>query len=147
MVGTHIAHDCIVDNNVIFANHSTLVGHVIIEKMVVGALSAIHQFSRIGEGSMIGGRNLTHGDVPLFCTVIGNRAKLRLNIVGLKRNNISKNEISELRKVYNFSFNNKDLTFQIETQKKCRIEKITFIQLRNLLNLSLKKAADLSCLP
>ena len=104
MVGTHIAHDCITDNNVIFANHSTLAGHVIIEKnVVVGALSAIHQFSRIGEGSMIGGMSGITGDFPPFCTVIGNRAKLNgLNIVGLKRNNISKNEISELRKVYNF---------------------------------------------
>ena len=54
MIGTHIAHDCIINDNVIFANHSTLAGHVIVEKnVVVGALSAIHQFSRIGEGSMI----------------------------------------------------------------------------------------------
>ena len=49
MVGTHIAHDCQVGNNVIFANHSTLAGHVVIhDNVVVGALSAIHQFSRIG---------------------------------------------------------------------------------------------------
>ena len=47
MIGTHIAHDCIINDNVIFANHSTLAGHVIVEKnVVVGALSAIHQFSR-----------------------------------------------------------------------------------------------------
>ena len=48
MIGTHIAHDCLVGDNVIFANHSTLAGHVIVENdVVVGALSAIHQFSRI----------------------------------------------------------------------------------------------------
>ena len=50
MIGTHIAHDCRIGNNVIFANHSTLAGHVIVEdNVVVGALSAIHQFCRIGE--------------------------------------------------------------------------------------------------
>ena len=87
MVGTHIAHDCIVGNNVIFANHSTLAGHVVIhDNVVVGALSAIHQFSRIGEGAMIGGMSGVTADVVPFATVIGNRAKLSgLNILGLKR--------------------------------------------------------------
>ena len=100
MVGTHIAHDCIVGDNIIFANHSTLAGHVIIENnVVVGALSAIHQFSRIGEGAMIGGMSGVTADVVPFSTVMGNRAKLiGLNLVGLKRNNFDKNEITELRK-------------------------------------------------
>ena len=102
MVGTHVAHDCLISDNVIFANHSTLAGHVNIERnVVVGALSAIHQFTRIGEGSMIGGMSGITGDVPPFCTAIGNRAKLNgLNVVGLRRNQVSKIEISELRKVY-----------------------------------------------
>ena len=98
MVGTHVAHDCLISDNVIFANHSTLAGHVNIEKnVVVGALSAIHQFTRVGEGSMIGGMSGITGDVPPFCTAMGNRAKLNgLNVVGLKRNEVSKIEISEL---------------------------------------------------
>ena len=105
MVGTHIAHDCVVGNNIIFANHSTLAGHVIIENhVVVGALSAIHQFSRIGEGAMIGGMSGVTADVVPFSTVMGNRAKLSgLNLVGLKRNNFDKNEITELRKVFKSS--------------------------------------------
>ena len=92
MIGTHIAHDCIINDNVIFANHSTLAGHVIVEKnVVVGALSAIHQFSRIGEGSMIGGMSGVTADVVPFTTVMGNRAKLSgLNLVGLKRSNYEK---------------------------------------------------------
>ena len=148
MVGTHIAHDCIVDNNVIFANHSTLAGHVIIEKnVVVGALSAIHQFSRIGEGSMIGGMSGITGDVPLFCTVIGNRAKLNgLNIVGLKRNNISKNEISELRKVYNFLFNNKDSTFKLRL-KKMQNRKNNFYTIEKLVEFISKESSRSFCLP
>ena len=112
MIGTHIAHDCIINDNVIFANHSTLAGHVIVEKnVVVGALSAIHQFSRIGEGSMICGMSGVTADVVPFSTVMGNRAKLSgLNLVGLKRNNFERNEISELRKVFKYIFFNKNKT-------------------------------------
>ncbi len=106
MVGTHIAHDCQIGENVIFANHSTLAGHVCIEKnVVVGALSAIHQFSRVGEGAMIGGMSGVTNDVVPFSTVMGNRAKLGgLNIIGLKRNDFNKDEINELRKVFKYVF-------------------------------------------
>ena len=124
MVGTHIAHDCIVGNNVIFANHSTLAGHVIIEdNVVVGALSAIHQFSRVGEGAMIGGMSGVTADVVPFSTVMGNRAKLSgLNLVGLKRNKFEKNEISELRKAFKYIFFSKsktlnDRVFEIKKKK------------------------------
>ncbi|MBF91405.1 MAG: acyl-[acyl-carrier-protein]--UDP-N-acetylglucosamine O-acyltransferase [Rickettsiales bacterium] len=114
MVGTHIAHDCKIFENVIFANHSTLAGHVVIESnVVVGALSAIHQFSQIGEGAMIGGMSGVTADVIPFGTVLGNRAKLSgLNIIGLKRRDFSKDEISELRKVYKFIFHSKEKTFK-----------------------------------
>ena len=117
MIGTHIAHDCLVNENVIFANHSTLAGHVQVEKnVVVGALSAIHQFTRIGEGSMIGGMSGITADVPPFCTAMGNRAKLNgLNIIGLRRNKVSKKEISELRKVYNFIFNSEKILLKKES--------------------------------
>ncbi len=123
MIGTHIAHDCIVGNNVIFANHSTLAGHVTIEdNVVVGALSAIHQFSRIGEGAMIGGMSGVTADVVPFSTVIGNRAKLSgLNLVGLKRNKFKKNEIIELRKAFKYIFFSKNKTLNdrvIEIKKK-----------------------------
>ena len=106
MIGTHVAHDCSIGNNVIFANHSTLAGHVIVQDyVVVGALSAIHQFSRIGEGAMIGGMSGVTDDVVPFATVLGNRAKLSgLNILGLKRRLTKKNEIAELRKVFKYIF-------------------------------------------
>ena len=114
MIGTHIAHDCIIGNNVIFANHSTLAGHVILkDNVVVGALSAIHQFSKVGEGAMIGGMSGVTADVVPYSTVVGNRAKLSgLNILGLKRRNIKKNEISELRKVYKYIFHSNEDTLR-----------------------------------
>ena len=120
MVGTHIAHDCIIGNNVIFANHSTLAGHVVIhDNVVVGALSAIHQFSRIGEGAMIGGMSGVTADVVPFATVLGNRAKLSgINILGLKRRLIKKSEVSQLRKVFKYIF------FEQKNTLKVRIKEI-----------------------
>ena len=114
MIGTHIAHDCRIGNNVIFANHSTLAGHVIVEdNVVVGALSAIHQFCRIGEGAMIGGMSGVTADVIPFSTVMGNRAKLSgINILGLKRRNIKKKEISEFRKIFKYIFFDNESTFR-----------------------------------
>ena len=125
MIGTHIAHDCIINDNVIFANHSTLAGHVIVEKnVVVGALSAIHQFSRVGEGSMIGGMSGVTADVIPFTTVMGNRAKLSgLNLVGLKRSNYEKKEINELRKLFKYLFysTEKTLDYRLKNTKKKKI--------------------------
>ena len=114
MIGTHIAHDCRIGNNVIFANHSTLAGHVIVEdNVVVGALSAIHQFCRVGEGAMIGGMSGVTADVIPFSTVMGNRAKLSgINVLGLKRRNVKKKEISEFRKTFKFIFFEKEPTFR-----------------------------------
>ncbi|MAI76804.1 MAG: acyl-[acyl-carrier-protein]--UDP-N-acetylglucosamine O-acyltransferase [Rickettsiales bacterium] len=119
MIGTHIAHDCFIDDNVIFANHSTLAGHVTVEKnVVVGALSAIHQFSRIGEGSMIGGMSGITSDVIPFTTVMGNRAKLSgLNLVGLKRNNFKKSEINELRRIFKYLFYSNEKTLEYRLNK------------------------------
>ena len=119
MVGTHIAHDCHIGNNVIFANHSTLAGHVVIhDNVVVGALSAIHQFSRIGEGAMIGGMSVLLVDVVPFATVMGNRAKLSgLNILGLKRRSTKKSELSQLRKVFKYIFYEKKRTLKLRIKE------------------------------
>ena len=148
MVGTHVAHDCLISDNVIFANHSTLAGHVNIEKnVVVGALSAIHQFTRVGEGSMIGGMSGITGDVPPFCTAIGNRAKLNgLNVVGLKRNEVSKTEISELRKVYNYIFGSNKLTFK-ERVEEIKGEQTSFYTIKKLLDFISVESNRSFCLP
>ena len=97
MVGVHIAHDCIVENEVIFANQVTLGGHVHVENnAVIGGISAVHQFCRIGSLAMIGGMSAVENDVIPFSLAIGNRAKVTgINIVGLKRANYSKEQIRE----------------------------------------------------
>ncbi len=97
MTGVHIAHDCIVGNNVIFANQATLGGHVIVEDhAVIGGISAVHQFCRIGSLAMIGGMSAVENDVIPFSLALGNRAKVTgINIIGLKRANYTKDQIRE----------------------------------------------------
>jgi UDP-N-acetylglucosamine acyltransferase len=102
MAYCHIAHDCVVGNDVILANNATLGGHVTIDDLaVVGGLSAIHQFVRIGKGSIIGGMSGVESDVIPYGAVTGERANLSgLNLVGLKRQNIDKSQINNLRAFY-----------------------------------------------
>lgn len=114
MVGTHIAHDCMVGSNVIFANNATLAGHVEIgNDVIIGGLSAIHQFVRVGEGAMIGGMSGVVSDIIPFGSVSGNRAKLiGLNLIGLKRRKILKDEINLLRELYKIIFQTDKMTFK-----------------------------------
>ncbi len=121
MVGVHIAHDCVVGNNVILANNATLAGHVEVgDHVVIGGLSAIHQFARIGAGAMIGGMSGVENDVIPNGLVMGERASLAgLNLVGLKRRGIAREEIHALRNFF------KQL-FDEETQGEfsARVEKV-----------------------
>jgi len=98
----HIAHDCVIGNNCIFANAATLAGHVHIDDgAVIGGMTPIHQFVHIGSLAMIAGASAVSQDVPPFCMVEGNRAKLRgLNLTGLRRKFDNKNDINEIKRVY-----------------------------------------------
>jgi UDP-N-acetylglucosamine acyltransferase len=102
MVGVHIAHDCVIGNHVILANNATLAGHVEVgDHVVIGGLSAVHQFARIGSGAMIGGMSGVENDVIPNGLVMGERASLAgLNLVGLKRRGISRDEIHSLRNFF-----------------------------------------------
>lgn len=113
MAYCHIAHDCIIGNNVIFANAATLAGHVVVEdNVVLGGLSAIHQFVRIGKSAMIGGMSGVESDVIPYGVVMGERATLAgLNLVGLKRQNLEKTQINDLRSFYKKLFNKDEQSF------------------------------------
>jgi UDP-N-acetylglucosamine acyltransferase len=106
MVGTHIAHDCLIGDDVICSNHATLAGHVVVENnVIIGGLSAVHQFVRIGAHAMIGGMSGVEHDVIPYGIVIGERARLAgLNLVGLKRRGFSPKSISALREAYRTLF-------------------------------------------
>jgi UDP-N-acetylglucosamine acyltransferase len=102
MTGTHVAHDCAIGDGVIMANNATLAGHVVIgDHAVLGGLCAVHQFVRIGTLAMVGGLSGVEFDVIPYGSVIGNRAWLAgLNLVGLRRRGIARDDIHALRRAY-----------------------------------------------
>jgi UDP-N-acetylglucosamine acyltransferase len=106
MVGAHVAHDCDIANNVILANNATLAGHVAVDEFaILGGLSAVHQFCRIGRHAMIGGMSGVENDVIPYGSVTGNRARLDgLNNVGLRRRGFSRTEVAAMRKAYRLLF-------------------------------------------
>ena len=99
---SHIAHDCIVGNHVIFSNNGTLAGHVVVEDFaIVGGLAAIHQFCRIGTMSIIGGCAKVVQDVPPYMMADGNPAETRgVNKVGMERNGVPEEAQRALREAY-----------------------------------------------
>ncbi|NWF36438.1 acyl-ACP--UDP-N-acetylglucosamine O-acyltransferase [Mariprofundus sp. KV] len=103
MAYTHVAHDCILGNGIVLANCATLAGHVEVDdQAIIGGLSAIQQFVRIGKLAMIGGMSGVTKDVAPYCLLAGGyRAGLSgLNLIGLKRKGFNATEISRLKEIY-----------------------------------------------
>jgi UDP-N-acetylglucosamine acyltransferase len=119
MVGTHVAHDCIIGNHVIMANNATLAGHVHVgDGAIIGGLSAVHQFVRIGAGAMIGGMSGVESDVIPFGSVIGERAWLAgLNLIGLKRRKLERSDIHALRNAFKALFESDEGTLAERAEK------------------------------
>tara|TARA_E500000178_G_scaffold262783_1_gene259857 strand:- start:3725 stop:4504 length:780 start_codon:yes stop_codon:yes gene_type:complete len=111
MISSHIAHDCIIGNDVIIANNVPLGGHVEIEdSVVIGGNSAVQQFTRIGRLAMIGGMTGVLKDVIPFGLSIGNRNYLQgLNLIGLRRKKYENKKIIGLDKAYKEIFSSKNL--------------------------------------
>lgn len=106
MAYSHIAHDCHVGSRCIFANNATLAGHVTVEdEAVIGGLSAVHQFVRIGKLSIIGGCSKVVQDIPPYATCDGHPTKVYgINFIGLKRTHISKDSIYQLKVSFKILF-------------------------------------------
>jgi len=113
----HIAHDVIIKNRCVLANNATLAGHVELgDGVVVGGLTPIHQFVKVGDLAMVGGASALSQDVPPYCLVEGNRAKLRgLNLIGLRRH-LEKSDINELKRAY------KELFSRVEKMQERALE-------------------------
>jgi len=103
---SHVAHDCLVGDHVVFSNCGTLAGHVTVQDhAVVGGLAAIHQFCRIGRMAIIGGCAKVVQDVPPYMMADGNPAVTRgLNKVGLERNGVPEEAQGALREAYKIVF-------------------------------------------
>lgn len=98
----HIAHDCIVGNDVIFSNNGTLAGHVEVgDHVVLGGLTAVHQFCRLGAHAMTGGCSKIVQDVPPYLIADGNPAEVRgINKVGLERHGFSAEDVRAVKESY-----------------------------------------------
>ena len=103
---SHVAHDCQIGSNVVMSNGSTLAGHVIVhDHAILGGLTGVHQFCRIGRMAMLGGYSKVVQDIPPFMIADGNPAATRtVNKVGLTRNGVSEETQAALRQAYKIIF-------------------------------------------
>jgi UDP-N-acetylglucosamine acyltransferase len=122
MVGTHVAHDCLVGDRVAMANNAALGGHVQVGDFVfVGGLAGVHQHTRIGRYAFIGASAMVTKDVIPFGSVWGNHAHLEgLNLVGLKRRGFPRETINDLRSAYRLLFAPEG-TFQERLEDTARV--------------------------
>lgn len=107
LVASHIAHDCVLGDDIVMSNNATLAGHVHVgNKAIIGGLAAVLQFTRIGEGAMIGGMcGVTRDIIPYGLMMGGIRQGLSgLNLIGLQRAGVAKEDILEMQKAYKALF-------------------------------------------
>ncbi|OQX07836.1 MAG: acyl-[acyl-carrier-protein]--UDP-N-acetylglucosamine O-acyltransferase [Desulfobulbaceae bacterium A2] len=113
MAYTHVAHDCILGDNIIMANVATLGGHVEVgDNAGLGGLVAIHQYCRVGKFTHIGGLSGINMDVPPFVLLSGTRNQMRisgLNKVGLRRSGMRRETYSQLEQAYRIIFRTSEL--------------------------------------
>lgn len=106
MATSHIAHDCVLGDNVIIVNGCGIAGHVEIgDYTVMGGLSAVHQFGKIGKHAMISGGTLVRKDIPPYVKVAREPMSYAgINSVGLRRRGFSNEKIFEIQKIYRYIF-------------------------------------------
>jgi UDP-N-acetylglucosamine acyltransferase len=102
MAYAHVAHDCLIGDNTVFANCASLGGHVEVgDWVILGGLTAVHQFARIGAHAFLGGGTILSRDVPPYVMVTGNPAAPHaINAEGLKRRGFSEEQIRNIRDAY-----------------------------------------------
>src|SRR6266404_2280131 len=111
---SHIGHDCSVGDEVVFSNNGTLAGHVQVgDHAIMGGLTAVHQFCRLGRYAITGGCSKIVQDVPPFMIADGNPAKVRgINVVGLERSGFSAETIKAIKEAFRLIYRSKYNTRQ-----------------------------------
>ncbi|MHB8210696.1 MAG: acyl-ACP--UDP-N-acetylglucosamine O-acyltransferase [Acidithiobacillus sp.] len=106
MAYCHVAHDCCIGDQVVMANAATLAGHVSVEDhAILGGLSAVHQYARVGAHSILGGGTMAPLDIPPYMMAAGNHASLHgINVRGLARRGISRETILQIKRAYRLLF-------------------------------------------
>ena len=118
---SHIGHDCTVGDSVIFSNNGTLAGHVQVgDNAVMGGLTAVHQFCRIGRFAITGGCSKIVQDVPPFMIADGNPAKVRgINLIGLERKGFPAENLKPIKEAFRLIYRSKLNTRQaLEAMRK-----------------------------
>ena len=120
MVSSHVAHDCAIGDNIVVVNNVAIGGHVHIDdNAIIGGNSAVHQFIRIGKFAMIGGMCAVIRDVIPYGLVHGNRSILQgINLLGLRRNNVSNSDINVLSNAYKEIFKSENLSENLRNLDK-----------------------------
>src|SRR3954464_3652857 len=118
---SHIGHDCVVGDEVVFSNNGTLAGHVEVgDNAVMGGLTAVHQFCRLGRFAITGGCSKIVQDIPPFMIADGNPAEVRgINVVGLERKGFASEKIKLIKEAFRLIYRSKLNTRQaIEAVRK-----------------------------
>jgi UDP-N-acetylglucosamine acyltransferase len=135
MAGCHIAHDAIIGDRVILVNSVAIAGHCILEDdVIIGGLSGVHQFVRIGRGAIIGALTKVTHDVIPYGLVQAPRGELEgLNLVGLKRRGVARTDITALRAAFQMlaqgegTFNDRAERLGAETESAYVKEIVDFV--------------------
>jgi UDP-N-acetylglucosamine acyltransferase len=122
----HVAHDCVVGDDVIVANHVQMGGHVTIEdRAIIGGVLGIHQFVRIGKLAFVGGASRVNQDVPPFTKAAGNPVHLYgLNSVGLTRAGFTPEVKLALKRAYRLLFNSEYTVSQGIVRARAELERV-----------------------
>lgn len=120
MVGAHVAHDCVLGNHIVLSNHAQIAGHVEIEDFaIISAMSAVHQFCRIGKYAFLGAMSGTVNDVLPYAITEGRPAVYKtINRVGLTRHGISNEDMHAIYSVYQALFDKSDDKSSAEARLK-----------------------------
>src|SRR3954464_3611249 len=118
---SHIGHDCAVGDGVVFSNNGTLAGHVQVgDHAIMGGLTAVHQFCRLGRFAITGGCSKIVQDLPPFMIADGNPAKVRgINVIGLERKGFPAENLKPIKEAFRLIYRSKLNTGQaIEAMRK-----------------------------
>lgn len=121
MAYSHVGHDCQIGNNIVLVNCSALAGHVVVEdRAIIGGLSGVVQFCKIGKMVMVGGQTKIVKDVPPYMLVDGNPARVAgINVVGLRRNGMTPEMRDEIKRAYRIVYrSNLPINKAIETMEQ-----------------------------
>ena len=120
LASSHVAHDCVIGNHVVFANCASIGGHVEVGDWAqLGGLSAIHQFAKVGAHAFVGGGAIVSRDVPPYVMITGNPALPHgVNVEGLKRRGFTPEQIRHIRNAYR-------ILYRMELKLEEALERLT----------------------